>query len=637
MSLIRRFALLMLAVMLLALAGGVATTLTAARDTLQTQLGVKNRDNAQSLALALSQQRGDTSLMEVVLSAQFDTGHYRRIVLRGGDGKPLFERQAPPLQAAAPSWFGQVLPIRADDGVAQVSDGWRAIGALELESQSAWAVDALWRAGGRATLLLALVGAAGLALAAWGLRTIRRPLDAAVEQARSLQDGRFVTVDEPPVAELRPLARSMNTMVERLRSVFDAQSQQVEQLRQQAQIDPLTGLRNRRQFLLDLQHLLESVGPKGSGLLLLRVLDLEGLNRQLGHSGADAVLQSLARSLEGQAGLFARAVIGRLNGSDLALGIDAPSAMAATADSLLVALRKAVPRGGPADAGIVIGAVQLPPGTGLHQALALADQALARAEEQGPFHAVTERSGTAAAALGEAQWQQALVEALRDGRVTLAQFPVCDASGGVIQLDCPLRVQLRPGGDFEPAARWLALAARSRLTPAMDARALGLVLSEIAGDGSDRCVNLAAATLHTSDGVVALTAQMAAAPQAAAHLWIDLPESLAAEHPSLVQDLTRRWRALGVRVGLEHAGASLGSIGRLYELGLHYVRIDGRFLAGISRDDALRRHAEQLSVLLRGIGLQVFAEAVQERADLAVLWAIGFHGATGPAVERPQG
>lgn len=633
MSLIRRFALLMLAVVLLALAGGVATTLTSARDTLQTQLGVKNRDNAQSLALALSQQRGDASLMEVVLLAQFDTGHYRRIMLRGGDGKPLFERLAPPQQAAAPDWFVQLLPIRADDGVAQVSDGWRAIGALELESQSAWAVDALWRAGRRATLLLALVGAVGLALAAWGLRTIRRPLDAAIVQARSLQEGRFVTVDEPPVAELRPLARSMNTMVERLRGVFDAQTQQVEQLRQQAQIDPLTGLRNRRQFLLEVQHLLESVGPQGSGLLLLRVLDLEGLNRQLGHAGADAVLQALARSLEGQAGLFPRTVIGRLNGSDLALGIDAPSAMASTADALLAALRKVLPRG-PIHAGIVIGAVQLPPGTPLHQALALADQALARAEGLGPFHAVTERSGTADAALGEAQWQQALIEALRDGRVTLAQYPVCDAGGAVIQLDCPLRVQLRPGGEFEPAARWLALAARSRLTPAMDARALGLVLAEIGSDGRDRCVNFAAATLHASDVVVALTAQMAAAPQAAAHLWIDLPESLAAEHPSLVQDLTRRWRALGVRVGLEHAGASLSSIGRLYELGLHYVRIDGRFLAGISRDDALRRHAEQLSVLLRGIGLQVFAEAVQQRADLAVLWSIGFHGATGPAVER---
>ena len=157
MSLIRRVALLMLAVVLLALLGGVATTLLAARDTLQTQLSVKNRDNAQSLALALSQQRGDASLMEVVMSAQFDTGHYRRVVLRGADGRMLFERDAAPRAVDAPAWFAALLPLRADAGVAQVSDGWRPVGALELTSQSDYATESLWQAGLRATELLALV------------------------------------------------------------------------------------------------------------------------------------------------------------------------------------------------------------------------------------------------------------------------------------------------------------------------------------------------------------------------------------------------------------------------------------------------------------------------------------------------
>lgn len=632
MSLIRRMGLLMLAVVLMALAAGVLTTLVAARDTLQTQLGVKNRDNAQSLALALSQQRGDVGLMEVVLLAQFDTGHYRRIVLRGAEGKPLVERQADARAGLAPTWFAKALPIRAEMGVAQVSDGWRAVGALELDSQSDWAVDALWRAGRGATALLALVGLVGALFAVWGMRSIRRPLDAAVAQAHAAQEGRFVTVDEPDVAELRPLARSMNTMVGRLRAMFDAQAQQVEALRQQAQLDALTGLRNRRQFLLEAQPMLDAAGPEGTGLLLLRVLDLEGLNRRLGHAATDALLQTVARTLVGQTGLQGSALLGRLNGSDLALCASAPGSIAATAEALLAALRKALPRVD-AQVGVVAGAVWAPPGTSLHHALAQADQALARAEGQGPFTSVTERSADVAQVMGEAEWQKALADALDEGRVSLAQYPVCDAQGGLLQLDCPLRVQLKGNGQPEPASRWLALAARSRLTSALDARALQLVLAEIERDGRERCINIAAATLLSSDAVVSMGAQLAAAAPAAARLWVDLPETLAIEHPALVQDLTRRWRPLGVRVGLEHAGAGLTSIVRLYELGLHYVRIDGRFLAGMARDEALRRHTEQLVLLLRGIGLQVFAESVHDPADLKLLWAIGFHGATGPAVQ----
>ena len=73
---------------------------------------------------------------------------------------------------------------------------------------------------------------------------------------------------------------------------------------------------------------------------------------------------------------------------------------------------------------------------------------------------------------------------------------------------------------------------------------------------------------------------------------------------------------------------------RLYELGLDYVRIDARFLAGIGHDAKVRRHAESLVALLRGIGLGIYAEGVAQAEDLQVLWSLGFDGATGPAVSQ---
>ena len=169
------------------------------------------------------------------------------------------------MATVAPAWFVKGLPLRAEPGVAQVSDGWRTIGHIELVSQSAYASDALWRAGLRAAELLALVGLVGGGLAAWGLRAIRRPLDAAAQQAQALQEGRFVTVPEPDVAELRPLARSMNTMVDRLSTMFDAQARQVEGLRQQVQTDPLTGVLNRRQLHARGAAALRCVGRRCSG------------------------------------------------------------------------------------------------------------------------------------------------------------------------------------------------------------------------------------------------------------------------------------------------------------------------------------------------------------------------------------
>jgi len=160
-------------------------------------------------------------------------------------------------------------------------------------------------------------------------------------------------------------------------------------------------------------------------------------------------------------------------------------------------------------------------------------------------------------------------------------------------------------------------------------RLIGLILI------CNNFVNLAAASLLATEFVAAVSVQLQAAPGAAAKLWVDLPESLAVSHPGVIQELTRRWRALGVHVGLEHAGAALSGMTRLYELGLDYVRIDARFLAGIGADADVRRHAEGLVTLLRGIGLGIYAEGVSRSEDLQVLWHLGFDGATGPAVTQP--
>jgi diguanylate cyclase (GGDEF)-like protein len=630
MSLIRRVSLLMVLVVLLALVGGVFTTLIAARDTLQTQLSLKNRDNAQSLALALSQQRGDVALMELVLAAQFDTGHYRSIELSSSDGRAPFRREADAAATVAPPWFVRGLPLRAEPGVAQVSDGWRAIGHIELVSQSAYASDALWRAGLRAAELLALVGLIGGGLAAWGLRAIRRPLDAAAQQAQALQDGRFVTVPESDVAELRPLARSMNTMVDRLSTMFGAQAKQVEGLRRQVQTDPLTGALNRRSFMLEAQQRFEASAGDAQGLLLLRVGDLDGLNRRCGHAAVDQMLSDLAETLRVRLAAPEQPLLGRLNGSDFAIVVSRADALA-LARELLTPLRDRV-RQLDAQASLSAGVADSAQAVSLHAAIAAADQALAQAESQGPFTVVGRLCSDLNATPGERDWQQQLSDALQEGRSSLAEYPVRDAHGALLQLDCPLRVQLQRDGAFEPASNWLALATRSRLTTALDLRATSLALQSIERDGVARCVNLAAASLLATEFVAAISAQLQSKPQAAKLLWVDIPESLAAAHPSVIQEVSRHWRTLGARIGLEHAGAALPGMARLYELGVDYVRIDARYLAGISGEADVRRHAEGLLTLLHGMGLGVYAEGVIRADDLQVLWALGFDGATGPAV-----
>ena len=164
MSLIRQVWLLIMGTIMLACAGSVLMSVRTARQSLETQLSVKNNDNAQSMAFSLSQQGGDRALLELAIASQFDTGHYEAIILRSARGEALVSRMAPAGGSAAPDWFIRLVPMAARPGTAQVSNGWQQIGTLEVRSQAAFVYGDLWATSVRIVLWTLAVGVAAAAI-----------------------------------------------------------------------------------------------------------------------------------------------------------------------------------------------------------------------------------------------------------------------------------------------------------------------------------------------------------------------------------------------------------------------------------------------------------------------------------------
>lgn len=638
MSLIGQIWLKLFVVIVLAFVGGVAVHTGAMRDTLQTQLRMKNGDNASAMALVLSQHKGDPALMELALAGQFDTGHYRRIRFTRADGSVAFVREAQPQPLDAPHWFERLLPIDAPPGVAQVSDGWQALGRIEVESHDNFAHDELWHAVRRAGSAMLVLGLLAALAGAMVVGRIRRPLELAVEQARSLERGEYVTVAEPSTPELRRLVRTMNSMVTRLKQVFEGQATQVETLRRQANCDALTGLSNRAHFLGQLDATLHREdGSAESGLVLLRILHLAELNRSIGHASTDRLIETVAQALQTYTARVAGCFIGRLNGSDFAMCLPAGGVAEETARAVASALQAVLPAFG-RQAAVAAGAVEAVRSASLADVMSQADLALAQAESLGPFQVATVgEPGQALARMGEGGWRRRLHEALGAGRVTLVEYPVLGKGGQLIHLECPLRVQLEPDGPPEPAARWLPLAARARLTAALDERALSLALGAIALDGQPRAVNLAVASLSDSGFASRLRAQLMQAPRAAREVWLEVPEAAAADHFELVREFGRQLRPTGARLGLEHAGERLGRIERLFELGLDYVKLDGAITRDVGRDTHRAGFVTGVAAMLHSLSVQVIAEGVAQSADAQALWQCGVDAQTGPWVSAQAG
>ncbi len=635
MSLIRQIWLLLLVTLLMAFFGSFAVWMLSARGYLETQLRLKNADNAQSLALSLSQQRGDVAAMELTVSAMFDTGFYQRVTFKDTSGRAAFAREADAsaMRESAPNWFVNLVPVVSVPGVAQVSDGWRALGSVEVVSHSSFAHEQLWQGGIQtAGWLLALGGFAGVV--AWlGVRRIREPLDATVAQAQALMERRFITVVEPKVPELARLSQAMNAVVLRLKALFDEQALQVEHLRQQAHCDPLTRLSHRKHFMAQLGSTLQSEESADAGVLyLIRVLDLAGVNRLLGHRRTDELLQRLAGVLTEVSAGISGALKGRLNGGDFAVCLSADALELPYAEHFADALRRAFAEQG-VTASVAVGAVHWLRGMPLQQVLASADSALVRAESRGAFAVeVAPRPDALAPVLGEDEWRRRLDAVLLERRVHLASYPVVDRNMYLVHHECPLRLQLLRNGEFEVAAQWLPMALRSGLISQIDELAVSLALGEIARDHQPRGVNLSPASLLDSSFVPRLRARLAAAPLASHQLWLEVAEIAAVDRFELVRELCEQLRPLGAHIGLEHAGERLTRIEFLFEAGLDYVKLDASVVQGVAHDSSRSAFVAGTVSMLHGLGLSVYAEGVVDAADIGPLLQCGVDGVTGPAV-----
>ncbi len=643
MSLIKQLWIAVALLMTLAFAGSFIVSTLSAKHYLEQQLQLKNIDNAASLALSMSQMEKDPVTIELLLAAQFDAGHYQRIRLtdprgeviqeRTHEGIASRERRVEETNLGAPGWFVGLIPLSAEPGVAQVQDGWRQYGTLLVESHSRFAYTALWS--GTLQLLqwflLAAVGA-GL-LGTWVLKTITRPLDSVVAQAEAIGNRRFITSNEPRTLEFRSLARAMNTLSARVRTMLEKEARQLEEYRRQTLHDKVTGLANRDHFLNLLDTALSSPDSASTGtLLLMRVSDLAEVNRRLGHGTTDRLLAELAGIIDSVAADHPLAQSGRIKNSDFALllpGIHDPAGAAERLSERLHELLDQYEAEG--QIGLPLAAATYNAGDERGHLLARADGALAVAEQRGgrAVELLTDARPPAHANLEE--WRDALTRSLQSSGVELGGYPVVDTEGQLLHQEAPARMHL--DGELRNAGYFVPWAARLGMMPAIDLAVASSALDRIEQDQKPLGINLSADALRDAWFRSELFRMLQDAPDEARKLWIELPEAAALNHLAEFKALCLALHPIGCRMGLEHVGPEFARIGELHDLGLDYVKIDTSLIRDIDHNPGNQTFVRGLCTITHSIGLIAIAEGVRTTGEQTTLSELGVDGMTGPGVQ----
>lgn len=635
MSLIKQLWIAIAIVTTLALGGSIVVSTLSARHYLEQQLHVKNLDNATSLALSLSQMPKDPVTVELQVAAQFDAGHYRLIRLAAPDGALIVERIFEGDAIGAPAWFARLVPLAPAAGIAQVQDGWRQFGTLTVESHSRYAYEALWDATLWLLVWFAVGGVLAGLLGTVIIRTITRPLRGVVEQAEAIGGRRFVTTPEPGTTEFRSVVRAMNALSARIRSMLAEESGRLEQLRRQTQHDDLTGLANRGHFMNLLEAALAREDAQSEGsLLLARVGNLAALNQRMGRERADDLLRALARGLEGACTHLGECEAGRINASDLALLVPGPGATEARADALATALHKVIANHAAGDElRLVIAATPYAGGELRAAVLARLDGALSAAEQTGAdTPRIAARDETPPLHTDLAGWRTELEAALQSPGVQLGHYPVIDRQGRTLHHEAPARLLL--GDNWRSAGFFMPWVARVGMQAQLDLAVAEAATREIALREIPLGINIAAESLRDASFRDALRALLQRHPDAARHLWLDLPETAALHHQADFRALCVVLRPLGCRLGIEHVGTRFGQLRDIHELGLDYLKIDASVVRDIDTNNGNQTFLRGLSLIAHSIGLMTIAEGVANEAEREALLNIGLDAATGPALSN---
>ena len=647
MSLLKQLLISVTVAILAILAGTLALSIGSARQYLDGQLQSEGENAATSLALSLSQPANqDPVTQELLMMALFDGGQFRRIALTSPEGQALFERKRPapdtdaPDQARkseksydVPSWFDQLLPLRAPQAQRVISDGWKQVGQLTLEVDNSYARQALWSSSVR---MAGLVVTAGLAwalfvvlLLQWFRRVLQQEISAQV-QAIGLDGGQAESSGagsssaRPPakaaVAELVPVLSAIADTRERVQATALEQMARIESLELEVNRDPVTQLPNRKYFVNELRRALSGAdgGAAHGYVMLFRQRDLLALNTQMTRASADAWLTSVGEHVQQVLRDHAEGSpqIARLNGSDFVVLMPAlagPQAMTLVQQIRQVLLSMRIMLSGGHWCRWSFALTDYSPSSSVTGVLSRLDYGLMRAESSGQADVEYVAYGDdeiVSNMAGETLWRQMLIAALETpGVLALSVQPLLLKGNHRAQQRSEASLTLRPvSGEMLMGSLFLPVAVRLGLSADFDLRAVTLGRNWLLQEAeSELVLRISLPSLAQPDFLPRLREQLDTT-QWLPHLprlCLELDAHGLMAYPHEVAEFCSAMAMMGVGVGLRRLDQQPQALTQLHKLPLRYVKLGGDFTEQAWQSPGASHLLQAMTETAAGLGIQV--------------------------------
>jgi EAL domain-containing protein (putative c-di-GMP-specific phosphodiesterase class I)/GGDEF domain-containing protein len=637
MSLINQIRIAFFLVIIATATGSLVFSTLDSKRYLEEELQKKNNDNANVLALSLSQMEKDPTSIDLFISAQFDIGHYRHIGLYTPEGKEITERINPDSKTQAPKWFTNLMPISVNPGFGNIQSGWSQYGTIHVESDVNFAYDKLWNAVKNMLIWVLSIGLLTYIVCGQLLKRILRPLDDIVLQAQAMGERRFISIDEPATSEFKAVVREMNHLSNRIKKTIHTESERLEELRLKTNYDIVTGLMHRDYFMNSIQASLDRESYSDGALIILRIANLADIDATLGYSETNTLLRHIGESILGLNPADAAVVSGRISGADLAIFCAHPLDDIAFANQYREAVIQVAMPNSSDDVclrflGVFTKVNKIDDVSHLFKALDFILD-MASLSEDNYLRMINANGILAGQQQQLAEWRGKLENALANKRIKLEFYPVVGSKGKLLHYESPVRLQLEADSKWLSAGEFIHWATQLDVMKTIDALVLETAITTLKKTKHPICLNVSESAMRNPQYIetaMALVQQHLSKP---ALLSFEVPEIAAFSHIKAFRRFCSQLKSVGCRVGIEHVCLRIARLAELHDVGLDYMKFDASLVRSIDGNETNQTLLRGLCLVAHSIGIQAIAEGVMTDEEMATLKEIGMDGMTGPGVK----
>ncbi len=572
-------------------------------------------------------RRQESELIEI-LNYLFPAQHYNHSALLFADSTPLIRIDNQRSITNVPQWFQSLIIIPEHIEKRMVNNNNYDVGIIEVSASPRWAYTKYWQLFSNTLISHLFLMLAGGCLIYIISKKHFASLQRLTTRAQNIDNLNQAPMPLPEESDLKTIVRAFNKLTYQLDVNFKNQANEAVKLREQAYLDPISGLGNRSFFIHQISSWLDE-SHKG-GLALIQTTLISDYYEHKGYQAGDKLIKQIAARLN-EVIIYNDATISRLSRDEFAVLIPNLSSEKLTLlGKMILKIFTDIERNSDIDSaittdiGLVYNEARLTPS----QLLTQLDNALTQAKLTPHESIALIKDPTSHDTLGKQQWKQLLEQAINEDLFQYKFQPATLENRSIYHYEVFTGIQ--KDKDFYSAGQFLGAIEDLKIGSWFDRHVIVTIINRLNADITigPFAINVTNSSIADPSFIRWLDKLLANNTQVASRLFFELQEISCIRNTDATSILCSTIKRHRFGVGIDNYGRHFQSLTYLKEINPDYVKIDYAYTYQLNDQtksavlSSICRTAHSLDI--KAIATRVETETQLER--LSDLFVSGYQG-----------